>query len=182
MALIDVAAAKQQLNIPAANTSMDAEIQVYVTAVTAAVEIARGEAVDLRQFTDELTLRQSSSFLLTRAPAVDLVSVATVDGGTSWDVADLSLYGPTGRVTVVSGAPVDGLVRVVYTAGYATVPPNYQLAARLILQHLWETQRGATATVSGMVVGSEETYDPRSSYSIPRRALELLGAPLPGVA
>jgi hypothetical protein len=48
------------------------------------------------------------------------------------------------------------------------------------LQHNWETRRGVGSRPTG-VVGPEEHYDPRFSYSIPRKALEWLGAPRPVV-
>lgn len=183
MAIVTLDEARAQLNYnDQSNTADDAEIQRYIDGLTAVVEEFKGEVIESRQFTEDLSLRGNGTFLLRRVPIISLDAVATVDGATTWNVADLHVNKDTGLVTVLTGSPVSGLAQVTYTAGYATVPANYKQGALLILQHTWETQRGTTGTLAGMVVGGAETYDPRFSYSIPRRALEWLGAPLPGVA
>lgn len=179
--LIDLDQAKAQLNYDPANTTDDAEIQRYVDAVIRVVEDHKGEIADPRTITDELHLANAGSFLLRNVPVQSLITVQTVDGGTTWDVTDLHVNESSGRVTVLSGAPVSGLVEVTYEAGYSTPPPHYRQAALIILSHLWETQRGVGIINAG-VIGAEEAYDPRYSFSIPRKALELLGSPLPGVA
>lgn len=180
MPLITLADAKSQLHIKSAN--LDGELQTYVDGAIRAVERARGEIIESRSFTDEMWLSFSTSFMLSRVPVVSLTSVATLDGVVTWNVANLHVELNSGAVTVLSGAPVNGNVAVVYTAGYASPPPDFKLAAKIILQHLWETQRGADGAVRSFVTGADETYDPRYSYAVPRRALELLGIPLPGVA
>lgn len=181
MSIVTLPEAKQQLSIDPEDTSQDNELQGYVDAITAVVEDFKGEVIEQREIVEEKLLRQASSFMLDSAPVLSLDAVATVDGTTTWDVDNLHVDRRAGEVTVLSGPAVSGLVTVTYTAGYETVPANYRRAALVIIQHNWETRRGV-GVIPGGVVGAEETYDPRYSYDIPRKALEWLGSPLPGVA
>jgi hypothetical protein len=66
---------------------------------------------------------------------------------------------------------------VVYTAGLGTsVSAPVSAAARIILDHLWEIQRGPSARPSA---GGDETFQGYGmSFAVPHRALELLGANL----
>jgi hypothetical protein len=85
----------------------------------------------------------------------------------------------TGLVAVASGPAFTGALDVTYQAGLAIVPEDYRLAGLIIIQHLWETQRGTMGVQLG---GDSETYMPGRGFAIPRRAMELLDPPLPGVA
>jgi len=171
-------AAKRQLNISQDDTSLDDELQLYVDAVGAAVEKARGETIDRRTIVAEEVAARRSSFLLASVPIVSITSTVSVDGSQVWDPSDLRVDASSGMVTVASGPAVSGAVLVTYTAGYDPVPAHYQLAALIILQHLWETQRG----VMGVSLGGDGEPVMMPGFAIPRRALELLGLSIPGVA
>ncbi|MEV6791250.1 phage head-tail connector protein [Streptomyces sp. NPDC051320] len=179
MAIITLAQAKAQLGIDPDDTSDDDELQLYLEAATIAVEKARGQVIDVRPVIDDLDLTGAATFVLRSSPAIELTSVEAVDGSQTWDITALHLYGQSGRVSVLSGPPVTGLVSVSYTAGMQPIPDNYVLAALIIVQHLWETQRGSMGVQLG---GEAEAYTPGRGFAIPRRAIELLGLSLPGVA
>lgn len=183
MSIVTLEQAKQQLNIDLAYTGDDKELQGYVDAVTAVVEDYTGIVIEQRQVTQRIELRGASTFLLANVPVVSLDSLTSVDGTQAWDVADLDVDPDSGRVTVLRGSRPKGLFVAVSTVGYATdeVPARFVRGALVILQHTWETQRGQGSVGAG-VVGAEESWDPASSFSIPRRALEWLGEPLPGIA
>lgn len=178
MSIVTLDQAKSQLGITGADD--DAELQGYVDAITGVVEEHLHEVVERRTVVDELELCGSRSFRLWSAPVISLTSVASLDGATTWDVTALHAAS-SGVVRVLSGFGPSGWVRVTYEAGYATVPDRYVRGALVILQHVWETQRGTMGAPVG-VVGHEEVYDPRYSFSIPRKALEWLGPPRPVVA
>lgn len=179
MAIVTLDQAKAQLNIT--STANDDELQGYVDAVTGAVEHHLHQVVDRRSVVDEIELCGRSSFRLWSAPVISLTSVVSLDGATTYDVAGLHASA-SGVVRVLSGPAPTGWVAVTYDAGYATIPDQIVRGALIILQHLWETQRGASGAVRSLATSSDESYDPRYSYSIPRRALELLGPPTPTVA
>lgn len=180
MSIITLDDAKAQLGIAASNTGDDAELQGYVDAITGVVEQHLHEVVERRTVTDELELCGRRSFRLWSAPVISLTSLASLDGATAWDVDDLHVS-PSGLVRVMSGSAPYGWVRATYEAGYEVVPDRYVRGALVILQHVWETQRGTMGPPVG-VIGHEEAYDPRYSFSIPRKALEWLGCGRPLIA
>lgn len=179
--IVSLADARAQLNFGASETGDDNELRSFIAAATGAVERALGRAVVRRSFTDRFDIAGSATELLLRhVPVLTLTSVTSVDGATTWSTTDLRVDSETGLVTVASGAAFTGSLDVVYLAGLQVIPEDYQLAGKIIIQHLWETQRG---TMGGVQLGGDnEPYMPGRGFAIPRRALELLDPPLPGVA
>jgi uncharacterized phiE125 gp8 family phage protein len=182
MAIVTLSMVKAQLNIDASVMSDDVELQTYIDAATAAVEKQLGQVVDPRTVLDQLDFASSvTSFVLRSTPVISLTSVVTLDGSQTWAVSPSTMYvdSACGLVTVLSGAPVKGSVLVTYEAGYTAVPANFRLATLIIIQHLWETQRGTMGVQLG---GDSDNYVAGRGFAVPRRAIELLGPPLPGVA
>ncbi|TKG58893.1 phage head-tail connector protein [Prauserella endophytica] len=179
MAIVTLAEAKTQVGIAPTDTSKDAVLMNYVDAIASTVENYKLEIVEAREFTEERVLN-GGSFVLANSPVLSLISVETVDGTTVWDVNNLHVS-RAGVVRVMSGASVSGTVAVTYRAGYETVPENYKRGALVILQHVWETQRGVGQVGTGVIGQEEGTYGQLSTYSLPRKALEWLGVPNPVV-
>lgn len=174
--VISLAEAKAQLNIT--GNDDDDEIAGMVRAVTAVCERHVGA---LARTTYAETHSGGYRLVLNHAPVTSVASVTPIlNSGVDQTVADLDVDGPTGIIRRIDGAYMCGPFHVTYTAGRAEMPANVRLAALIILQHLWETQRGQQGGVS--FGGSGEVYDPRWGYAIPRRALELLGDQIPGIA
>jgi hypothetical protein len=179
--IVTLAAAKAQLNIESSETKDDIELQTYIDAATSAVEEQLGQVVERRTVVDQLSFSGgTTSFLVNSVPVISLTSVTSLDGATSWAAGMPTMHvdPSTGLVTVLSGPPITGTVLVAYEAGMTAVPANYRLAGLIIIQHLWETQRGTM----GVQLGDTETYMAGRGFAIPRRAIELLGSQLPGVA
>lgn len=181
MSIVTLSEAKAQLGI--SGDDVDDELQEYVDGITGVVEQYLGRVVEQRSIVDDLVVCNGIVFPLRYVPVITLDAITSVDGLTVWNPNDMHVDKDAGIVSVTTGPPVNGHVEVTYTAGYADgqVPTRYKRGALVILQHTWETQRGVGSVRSG-VIGQEETYDPRLSYSIPRKALEWLGSPLPGIA
>lgn len=177
--MISLADAKQQLTIT--STTADDELRRYLGATTGVIEEHLGQAVVRRSFTEEHSAR-SGSFVLNWTPAVSLISVARVDGTHTWDVSTLHVS-PSGVVTSPLGEAPYGDITVTYVAGMAVIPENNLLAAQVILQHLWDTQRGSKGGPhTGGMADSMQLGTGHMGYAIPNRAIELLGAGLPGIA
>jgi uncharacterized phiE125 gp8 family phage protein len=180
--VITLAEAKEQLNIT--STADDAELAGFISGVSEAVEDYAGAVVQ-RTVTETFDGGRST-VLLTRTPVASVTSVT--DNGTVLDASGYEVS-KSGVLTRVAGQgtlpflPGTQSVEVVYVAGVAAstaaAPWRVKLAAKIILQHLWETQRPAA---SGLFSQGSDDYDPRYSYSLPRRALELLGEPVGGIA
>lgn len=173
MALLTLAEAKAQLDIT--TTTSDTELQAYIDALTSPIEGIVGPVVN-RTVTEVVEARGPTMSLL-KAPVVSLTSFTPVlDGGTALDVTQLHLYGAIGQVRRKNGGNFcGGPWTAEYVAGRDTVPPTINLAARILLQHLWRTQYGAAR---GSVGGGDD-FDVSEpiigfGYAIPNRVLQLL--------
>ena len=178
MSLVTLSDAKAQINALEVGDVDDTELQRFVDAVTKPMEDAAGRVLDPRSFTEVVSLANATGVMLKRVPVTAVTTVVTTDGGTSWDPSNLYVDQDSGMVSVTSGPPLVGQVAFTYNAGVSPVDPNVELAALITIQHLWETKRGAMGVQMG---GEGETFVPRG-FAIPRRATELIGTPLPGVA
>lgn len=174
MTLLDLAEAKAQLNIT--GTDNDEELQAYVDATTAVVERLTGRVIEPRDCTT-ITRAARGAVILAPVPVLGVTAVSVDGRALSADqLSALVLDGSSG---LLAGDMLAGFVEVDFTAGMSTVPPAYALAARIILQHLYETQRGRWGPVRA---GVDVTTPPGFGYAVPNRALELLGTGLAGVA
>lgn len=85
---------------------------------------------------------------------------------------------------MLSGVRAYGDLTATYTVGRASAPDAVRLAALIIAEHLWQTQRGnAPSALPATDTGfAEPTFG--VGFAIPNRALELLGPYLlpPGIA
>lgn len=180
--VVTLAEAKLQLNMT--DSASDAELGVFISAASEAIEDYVGAVVQ-RPVTERFD-GGAEQVLLSKIPVASVTSVT--DSGT---VLDPSAYkvSVNGVLSRVSGrrryrfVPGTQSLTVVYVAGKvadtASVAQRVKMAGLLIVQHLWETQRPAA---QGPFSQASDDFDPRYSYSIPRRALELLGEPVGGIA
>lgn len=169
--IVSLADAKEQLNIDATDSDYDNEIAGFVRSIT---EVCEKHVGALARTTHVERHRGGRGMVLLHSPVLSLTSVVAIEtAGTDQAVADLDLDQPTGVVTRKDGGTMKGPLRVTYTAGQTSIPAHVRQAALIVLQHMWETQRGQMGGVR--VGGSDEAYDPRFGFSIPRRAQELLG-------
>ncbi|MGP4048779.1 head-tail connector protein [Streptomyces sp. 2A115] len=175
MALLTLAEAKAQLDIDTA--THDTELQVYVEALTAAIERHVGP-VESRAVT-ETTTAGGAMLCLSHIPVVTLTSLVPVlTDGTAVTVSDVAVDSATGILRRKDGACFSGGPwTATYTAGRGTVPATIKLAALILLQHLWRTQYGASRGLSGVGGGDDfSVNEPVSGwgYAIPNRVLQLL--------
>lgn len=180
--VVSLAETKLQLNMT--DSASDAELAVFISAASEAIEDYVGAVVN-RAVTETFD-GGTDQILLSKTPVVSVTSVTdngTVLAATSYKASAagvLSRVAGQGRTPFQPG--VQSLV-VVYVAGRAadtaSVPRRMKMAALIIIQHLWETQRPAGR---GPLNQEADDFDPRYSYSIPRRALEMLGEPVGGIA
>lgn len=184
MALLTLAEAKTQLQL-GTTTAYDVELQSYIDALTAVIERHTGP-VENRTVTETVNA-YGPLLALTQVPAVSLTSLTPVHtGGRAIAVGEVALDGDAGVLRRLDGGPFAGGPWVaVYVAGRASIPATINLAAKILLQHLWRTRYGAARGNPG---GGED-YDvnepiPGFGYAIPNRVLQLLEAykAPPGVA
>jgi hypothetical protein len=189
-AMVSLADAKNQMSMDPADHEADDLLRDYIAAATGAAEDYKHETIVRRTVVDELDLgcyggytraygygygfRQR--FRVRSAPVISLTSVVSWDGTVTWDVTQMRAN-PSGTVRVMGGIPVTGLADVTYIAGYQVIPAHYKRGALVIVQHLWETQRGQLTAMSGVMGPEEHFRQPGEFFSIPAKAKELLGPP-----
>lgn len=159
----------------------DEEIRGYIESATGVIERHLGQAVVRQARTEEHVLRPHQKLVLIWGPVVAVTALATVDGTYTWDVSTLHST-PAGVVTAPLGAEPYGHVTVTYTAGMAHIPAEYILAAQVIVQHLWQLKRPDKGAGNRNGALQDSMGYQQSGFSIPNRALELLGGGMPGIA
>lgn len=190
--VFSLADAKAHLNIT--STTNDEELRGWLDVATEIVEQLAAEVTARRSITERFQADcwpalsvsrywSTSSLVLTYRPVLSLTSVTSLDGTVTWDVNNLDVDPSSGIVRVLSGRALSGPLRVVYDAGYEVIPARYVGAAKIVLRHLWETQRaavgGAKRSRAGMV---DDNMMLVAGYAVPRAAAELIGPSGPLVA
>jgi hypothetical protein len=182
----------EHLNIPASSANQE-EVRRFIDAAQDLAENYVGAVLGRRTISSELYDGNVDGLRLRNPRAVSITSV--YENGTLLDSSQYQLD-PTGqrlyRLTTSSlsansfgayGYWAGGVnsVSVTYVAGFAVTPPAVQQGVLEIIRHLWQTQRGVTNVMSR--TGTGDDFYPTPTYSLPRRAMELLDpASLPGLA
>ena len=181
LSILTLDEAKQQLNIPTDRTSSDEEITAYIDAVTDAVEGIVG-SVDATAVT-QTTQARNGVLVLDRLPVVSVTAATDVASQAAVDTSGWVVDSASGVVSTTTGGSVPtGVLRVSYLTGRAAQAAGVDLAARIIVQHLWQTQRGPSARTRS--APEDVSVVPGFAFAVPNRAVQLLERyrSLPGVA
>jgi hypothetical protein len=188
---VSLSEVKTHLNISSSDTSLDEELRLFMDAATDLAEGYLGIIIGQRTYTSEL-YDGGNEFLRIRNPKV--LSIASVYENDQLLNSAQYVVDPTGQrlyrigsgtlyATNSYGYWTAGMnnVQVTYTAGFTNPPAAVRQGVLEIIRHLWQTQRGAMNVMGRNQTGDE--FYPASTYSLPRRAMELLDpASLPGLA
>jgi hypothetical protein len=183
--------ALSHLNIPAASADED-EIRRFIDAAQDLAENYVGAVLGRRTIVE--TYDGQTDVLRLRSPRA--ISITTVvESGVTLDSSQYKLDDTGQRLyrlttSTISASSSFGAygywasgvnaVTVTYIAGFTVTPPAVQQGVLEILRHLWSTQRGAVNIMNRN--GSGDEFYSTPTYSLPRRAMELLDpASLPGV-
>ncbi|MFB6943191.1 hypothetical protein ACFWGL_17145 [Streptomyces sp. NPDC060286] len=172
-AILSLADARQHLNLSSARD--DTEVQFWNAATTRAVEYYVGPVVP-RTFVEQHDVRDAAAVVLLRTPVIAVTGVESVpSGAAAYPVDSLSVDPATGELFRLDGGRMAGRLRITYRAGRTVVTENIAAGARIILEHLWLTQRGNR----GGLAGGGQDYSvtepiPGLGYAVPNRALQLL--------
>jgi hypothetical protein len=175
--VVSLAEAKAHLSAGsvASWTIDDDELRNFLAAVTEVIESKAGPCVR-RTIVQRISGSAGCQLVLSQAPVISVATVQSVwTGGPGWTGSNLILDADAGIVTTQLGAipfyygPWD----VTYTAGRTIVPERILHAAKELLRHLWESQRGQLAAP---ILGGGETFTTSTgwAFSIPNRVTELL--------
>jgi hypothetical protein len=186
-AVLPLQDAKDQLNIPQATTSSDAEIQSYIATIGSCLEKATGGPLVNRVVTERSEMMSGQTVIPVRQrPLVSVVSITSASGGAIDISAGLDLDVNAGLIRRQLGLPFYGpffswlpKVNVVYVAGWGvSVPAAFNSFARIVVQHLWDSQRGPAAMPMG---GGEMVTIPGFGFAVPNMAAELLNGSQNGI-
>ena len=185
-AVISLQDAKDMLNIPQATTTFDAEIASFVATIESSLRGMTGGPIVNRTITGERCEFNGWYEMLQvrQRPLVSVTSITSVQSGTALDVSSLDINPAARTIRKKDRSPFSSdsaVVLVTYVAGWGTsVPPAINTAARVILDHLWNTQHGPSVRPSMGAI--ELTTPPGFGYAIPNYAAELLGGHQNGMA
>jgi hypothetical protein len=186
--VVDLASVKAHLNIPASNTSQDAELQGFILA---AGELARDVVGPLlpEQHT-EWHNGGNPTITLDWLPLASVLSVTEYVSASTWVLTEQPLgtstdaYGYTvdpdrGQITrrATGGAVCfpGGIknVKVVYTASRTDIPWTVRLGALELIRHLFQlTQQGGRPRFGGASLDGDSSGVP-TGFALPARVLEL---------
>jgi hypothetical protein len=167
---------KKYLNIALDNPTHDDEISGFIRTLTPAVEYLAGP---VEPKTYRRKVFGSTELVMPVAPIISVTSVTPQYGGIpAIDTSLLTVDKDSGVIyytDLVTCFPRCPLY-VVFIAGRYIVDEAISHAAKIILAHLWETQRGrgAQTTVTRRSSSDDTTVLPGFGFSIPNRAIELL--------
>lgn len=203
--LVTLADVRAQLNIPAADTSNDTELQGFINAATTVVEDIAGPILS-RTISAEVHNGGSALVVLRVSPVISVQQVIEYVGTTAYTLtsqpqsATTSFYGyelidSNGGILVrrdSTGSPIPFQggkygVTVSYTAGYSSVPDAVRLGTLMLIQHWWDaTQQGFGANGGGFSPDDGTTSMP--GFAVPNFVAQLLTtlpsakAKIPGIA
>jgi hypothetical protein len=179
--------AKDALNIPQATTTFDTEIASYIATIKANLEKATGGPLVNRAITERAEMMSNQTVILVRQrPLVGVTSIASASGSAIDISGGLDLDTNAGTIRRKLGLPFYGpfftwlpQVSVVYVAGWGvSVPATFNTFARIVLQHLWSSQRGSASLPMG---GDGLVTVPGFGFAIPNMAAELLAGSQAGI-
>jgi hypothetical protein len=179
--------AKDALNIPQATTTFDTEIQSYIATIESSLERATGGPLVNRVVTERSEMMSGQTVIPVRQrPLVSVTSIASASGSLIDISGGLDLDVNAGLIRRQLGLPFYGpffswlpKVTVTYVAGWGTsVPAAFNSFARVVIQHLWTSQRGPAALPMG---GGEMVQVPGFGFLVPNLAAEMLNGSQGGV-
>lgn len=168
--ILGLSDAKSHLNIPDDDTSNDDEILKWLYAITPVIEDMIGACVPRTVVEYQDSARR---LRLNVTPVLSITSIVPYLTAGFTYAPGLVKVTPDGRVMLLSGLSfLNGPFEVTYRVGRIPIPANVIQAAKIILTHLWETQRGVTGLP--LQGGDDLALIPGLGFTIPNRALELL--------
>jgi hypothetical protein len=186
-AVLPLQDAKDALSIPQSVTTNDTQVQRLVATIESNLESYTGGPLVNRTITERSEMMSGQTVIAVRQrPLVSVVSIASASGGNIDISAGLDLDANAGLIRRKLGLPFYGpffswlpVCYPTYVAGWGvSVPAAFSSAAAIILQHLWQTQRGPALLPMG---GEEMTTIPGFGFAIPNQAAELLDGSLNGI-
>lgn len=186
--------AKVKTHLGITSSADDALIGTLVTAASRIIEKYCDNAFNQATYTEYYDGNGEPDLLLAHGPIISVTSLNVDSGRTYADAtlltegSDFVSYKDEARVEMLRGsglawAQEDAVfpnaqqaVKIVYVAGYATIPADLELAANEMAAYLYNN-RGASMAVSSQSIGGfSESYSDEQAAAIPNN-VKLMLAP-----
>lgn len=147
MALVTLDLVKEHLDIPLANTSQDASLNLLITVVSGHIAQFCDRAFEEATYTETLDGTSQSEVLLQNYPVSSVTSVhvdndRVFDAQALVDAEDYEIVDDNTLRRHDSKWPRGSQnIQVVYTAGFATIPAAVQYATLLIIEQLYRSNQ-----------------------------------------
>lgn len=190
--IVSLSEVKEALDIT--STSNDTELQGMIDAATAVLVNHPGyrvaDVVGSTSYTEwvdggsgTIVLRHypvtGNPTVTEYTPTAQVIAAEPLDTTSSFTGYGYQVDRTSGILTRTSGGLGTcwrGRVKVVYTAGSTVVPADVRQAALVLVDHLWQTQRGGVGTLPVGLDLTDETSAPAFGvgFTLPNRVRELL--------
>jgi hypothetical protein len=191
LGIVGLAEVKAHLNIPTTDTTLDEELRRFIDSASDLAESYVGQILGRKTFTSELYDGGTEFIRLRNPKAISITSVYENDalvpsnnyvvdytGQRLYRIGSGTLYATNSYGYWTAGM---NNVSITYVAGYVNPPSAAKQGVLEIIRHLWQTQRGAMNVMTRNQTGDD--FYQGSTYSLPRRAMELLDpVSFPGLA
>ena len=174
--ILSLADAKTFLRL--SSTSSDDEVRAVLDAVSDVCERFTKRIWRRTTFTETYSAAGSTFLHLRNSPVISVTTV-TESGTAVTDYVVNKREGVLQRGTSLAPSSwTSGFEHIVvtYVAGPSdgVVPANILQGCRLLLQHIWQTQRGGSNTGQ---LGVDGEYDPQLGFYVPNRVRQAWGEP-----
>lgn len=172
---------KAHLNIASNITNLDEELRRFIDAATDLCENQAGRVLGRAVITNEIHQGNTDVIRLNQPTAISVTAVyengiLLPANAYQLDRTGQYLYRLTAGALNAPNyfgvwAPGANAISISYVAGFTNPPSSAKQAVLEEVRHLWQTQRGTASSARNQ---SGDEYDPRTTYSMPRRVIELL--------
>jgi len=176
--IVSLADARAQINPK--STVADEEIRDIIVAAGAMLEgpMFANHAIVRRTVTEARRVWSGCALFLYEQPVISVTSITRTDTAGSWSPSQLLVDTDIGAVTQLGGRPLYGNLTIVYQAGYTVIPPEFRMAARLVIADLWATQssRYGRGNATSYTRSGGDLADQLAPTTV-SRVQDLIGAP-----
>lgn len=154
-----LALCREHLQFQSSDTSKDEQIKSFINRALGILERYIGRQIKSREYTEYYDGDGTDQLLVNHWPIISVASLhddpdRAFTSETLIDSTDYNIYANEGMIRLFNdeGVFVTGEqnIKLVYTAGYATIPDDLELAATILVAHFYNKSAGEGHTSLGL--------------------------------
>lgn len=159
---------REHLRFPASDTTKDEQLKSFINRSLAILEKYIGRQIKERSYTEYQDGDGSNKVLVDQYPILVVTSLhddptRQFTSESEIDSTDYAVFNDHGRINLVSDggnfAASEQNIKIVYTAGYAAIPDDLELAATMHVAYMYN-KSGHEGHSSISLGGLAKSYDP----------------------